>query len=232
MATNQTRLTHRSAAAVLAGLAGSAAALAIAPVQLPDGYSWLSMTTSESAAQRIDGAWLARLGFVAFGLSVAVLARHRVQMWGLWSARFHTSFGVFMVAAAAFSTRAWDPAVGFDPTEDVLHSVTATAMGFAFAAGIVAALVQARRQMSSRPMVFDVVAVAASVVIPLGMTAWPGVDGALQRLMFAVAYAWYAVEAVRGRSAAGWTKVPSGRSFAPGRYPSNEQCWNQRSIDP
>ena len=36
----------------------------------------------------------------------------------------------------------------------------------------------------------------ASVVLPLGMTVLPQLDEVLQRLMFAVAYAWYAREAV------------------------------------
>ena len=54
-----------------------------------------------------------------------------------------------------------------------------------------------RHRSRSRNRVLDVVAVGASVAVPLVMSAWPEGDGALQRAMFAVAYAWYAVEAVR-----------------------------------
>jgi hypothetical protein len=71
---------------VLACLAASAAALAVAPILMPTSYSWVAHTTSESAAQGVPGAWLARLGFVTFGfavLAVAGLARH---LWGrLWT---------------------------------------------------------------------------------------------------------------------------------------------------
>jgi len=56
--------------AVLAGLGASAAALAAAPALMPASYSWISDTTSQSAAQGLSGAWLARLGFVLLGLSV------------------------------------------------------------------------------------------------------------------------------------------------------------------
>ena len=70
------------AAAVMSGLAASAAALAMAPALMPAGYSWVSQTTSESAAQGLSGAWLARLGFLLFGLSVLLLADVDRRGWG------------------------------------------------------------------------------------------------------------------------------------------------------
>jgi Protein of unknown function (DUF998) len=122
---------------VLAGLGTSAAALAAAPALMPPGYSGVSHTTSESAAQGVDGAWLARTGFVLFGLSVILLATSRRQRWGSWATALHAGFGALLIA------------------------------------------------------------VAASVAVPLGMAAQPDVEGELQRLMFVVAYAWYGAEAVR-----------------------------------
>lgn len=104
-----------TAAGIVAGLSASALILALAPVLMPTGYSWVSHTTSESAAQGVAGAWLARCGSLLFGFSVS----------------------------------GWP-------------------------------------------------AVLASVLLPLGMAALPVAAGALQRGMFAVAYAWYATEAVRG----------------------------------
>jgi len=41
------------------------------------------------------------------------------------------------------------------------------------------------------------VAIGASIVVPLAMSVWPDIDGVLQRVMFAVAYGWYAAEAGR-----------------------------------
>jgi hypothetical protein len=80
-------------------------------------------------------------------------------------------------------------------TEDLLHSVAATGMGFAFALGVVAAMLW-QGDLPRRWRLLDVAAVAASVVIPLGMAAIPEAQGLLQRVMFAVAYVWYAGEAV------------------------------------
>lgn len=48
----------------------SVLALLFAPSQMPASYDWVQHTTSESAAQGIEGAWVARLGFMLFGLVV------------------------------------------------------------------------------------------------------------------------------------------------------------------
>lgn len=180
---------------VLAGPAASAAALAIAPMLMPDGYSWISGTISESAAQGVDGAWMARLGLVLFGLSVLALVPLKVGSWGRVAAGFHAAFGAFMVAVAAFSHA--NPFGGpSDATEDLLHSIAASGMGFAFALGAIA-----RQLHQRRARLFDVVAVVASIVIPLSMLLWPEADGAVQRLMFATSYLWYGAEVLASRNA-------------------------------
>jgi hypothetical protein len=180
----------------LAGLACSAVATAAIPAVMPPAYSWVGQTTSEAAAQGLPGAWLSRLGFLLLGLSVLLLAAVRRPVWGSAGTWCHAGFGVFMTAAAAFSNRPWQPADTFDRTEDFLHSLSATAMGFAFAAGVVTAgLLRGDRDLRLR--ILDLLAVVASVGLPLGMSAAPATDGLLQRAMFAIAYVWYGVEAVR-----------------------------------
>jgi hypothetical protein len=176
-------------------LGGSAFALALAPLLMPDSYSWVSHTTSESAAQGVSGAWLARLGFLVFGLVVLWLAAFAGARWGRWGRLFHGMFGVLMAATAAFSHRPFEPGIMFDRTEDLLHSVTATAMGFAFAIGVVAVMVSRPGRLTSRHAL-DAAALVASVVIPLSMVAWSRNAGLLQRSMFLVAYLWYGTEAL------------------------------------
>lgn len=44
----------------------------------------------------------------------------------------------------------------------------------------------------------DVAAIGASAVLPMWMSLDETIDGALQRLMFTVAYLWYAREALQG----------------------------------
>jgi hypothetical protein len=184
----------------------AALCLAAAPLLMPAGYAWVRNTVSESAAQGLDGAWLGRIGLLAFGF--AVICTAVVNRWWNGGARAaHYAFGVLLIAAAAFSSQPADSSLPYVATEDVIHSVAATAMGFAFAGGV--ALVGYGRVVAGgRFAVLDVLALAASITIPLAMSAWDGSAGLFQRLMFAVAFGWYLAETIRrpattrGRAAA------------------------------
>lgn len=65
-----TDLSRRTAVGLL-GLA--LLALALAPLLLPAGYSVITHSVSESAAQGLEGGWLARSGLVMFGVAVVFL---------------------------------------------------------------------------------------------------------------------------------------------------------------
>ncbi|MCO5317446.1 MAG: DUF998 domain-containing protein [Microthrixaceae bacterium] len=182
--------------AIVAMLVSSVALLLLAPLVLDESYSWVRHTTSEAAAQGVTGAWMTRAGFALFGLAVIWLAVRRGLCWGQPATGLHALFGACMVAVAAFSLRSWQPGVPFDATEDMLHSIAATLMGFAFAFGVVAVGLRRGRAPGSR--VLDVGAVTASVLLPLWMVAAPDHAGMLQRLMFAIAYLWYGTEAITG----------------------------------
>jgi hypothetical protein len=166
----------------------------MAPALLPGNYSWVEHTTSEAAAQGVEGAWLARLGFLLFGFAVLLLAATLLRGASWLSRALITAFGVMMIAAAAFSHRSWQNEVPFDAFEDGLHSVAATALGFAFAFAVLArSFGRPRTQLGRRWL--DAAAVISSVAIPIAMTAMPAIDGLLQRAMFLAAYVWFGVEA-------------------------------------
>jgi hypothetical protein len=184
----------RTTAAILSLLLLSAAALLTAPWLMPPGYSWLTHTTSESAAQALEGAWLARLGFILFGLAVVWLASFKVPVWARTAVWFHLAFGVCMVGTAAFSHAPWLEGIPFDPVEDFLHSLTATVMGFAFAFGVVVRFLQ-REKRDRVGRLLDVTAVAAATILPILMATQPEIIGLLQRTMFSIAYIWYGREA-------------------------------------
>jgi hypothetical protein len=197
-------VAHPGGAAV-AALVVSATALALAPLLMPDSYSWVAHTTSESAAQGIEGAWLARAGLFTFGAGVILIVLVARDRWGGVGAVLHASFGVLMLAAGAFAARPWDRELAYSPFEDLVHSVAATAMGFAFAFGVAAVAVVGWRRRGRRRLL-DVGGVVASVAIPLAMVGVQEWAGALQRLMFLVAYAWYGMESrppARSRVVAG-----------------------------
>lgn len=188
---------HRFAAwGVLVCLASSALTLALAPLLMPDSYSWIANSTSESAAQGVDGAWLARMGFLLLGFGVLWLATLGPLAWRRSATALHMAFGVSLIANAAFATRSWDASAQFDGTEDLLHSLASAATGFAFTLGVLAVLLRRAREQS-RPWIVEMLAITVVVVLLFGMGIWDDAEGVLQRGIFLTAYVWYGIEAWR-----------------------------------
>jgi len=193
-------LLQTSSLVALAMLAASAIALFLAPLLMPSSYSWVVNTTSESAAQGVEGAWLARIGLALFGLAVLAIWRVVADRWGRGGRIALASFGVLMLVTAVFSVRPWGEGAVYNEFEDLIHSLAATVMGFAFALGVFAVAVK-RSAVTMPRRALDALAVLSSIAIPLSMMQWPGQAGLLQRLMFGIAYGWFAMEAVRPRDA-------------------------------
>lgn len=185
-------VTWRRLSLVIALLAASAICFAVAPALMPDSYSVIEHSVSESAAQGVEGAWLARLGFLLFGFGVLTLATLTGRRWGRSGRVVHRVYGVSMIGAAAFAHMPWED-VPYDRFEDLLHSVAATGMGFAFTLGV---LFVTLRRGSVPVRIFDVLAIAAAVVIPVVMFNVVGIAGVVQRVMFVIGYLWYGMEAV------------------------------------
>ena len=176
-------------------LIGSAFCVYLAPVEMSEGYSWLSNSISESAAQGLQHAWIARLGFLFFGLAILWLALYRRPIWARGVFCMQLTFALFMLGTATFSHKPWVSGVSFDPVEDLLHSITATGMGFAVSLGVVVRFLQ-RDKNKFLQRSYDVAAIlAATVLTPIGIML-PSSAGLLQRVMFGVAYLWFVHEAV------------------------------------
>lgn len=173
-----------AATIILALLATSLVAVAIAPALMPDSYSWMEHAVSESAAQGVERAWVARLGFLLLGFAVLLLAGKAGRRWGVWGRSVHRVYGISMIAAAAFAHSPWED-VPFDEFEDSLHSIAASAVGFSFTVGVL--IVSFRRGPAARPTrVFDKAAVIAALVLPMVMFNVTGIAGVVQRVLFLI----------------------------------------------
>jgi hypothetical protein len=196
---------RRPGAFVVVGLLTlSAVAVAVAPLALPAGYVWCRHSVSEAAAQATSGAWVARLGLLAFGGGVLALAGTAKSVWPKAATWSLSTFGVALLATAAFSHLPWLPDLPYDPVEDALHSFAATAMGFAFVVGVMARAWSRGGAWGGRGG--DLLALLAAIVAPLVMVVAPEVGGLAQRTMFAVAYLWFGREVLgvaRGSRAGG-----------------------------
>ncbi|HOC14569.1 MAG TPA: DUF998 domain-containing protein [Propionicimonas sp.] len=180
----------------LLGLGVAALLLGIAPAFLApgEGYSWIVQTTSESAAQGASGAWVARLGFVTWGLTVLWFVADRSRLAQPVPRVALRMFGVLLMVVAACSHRHWLPSVPFDPVEDQLHSIAASLMGFVFVLALLALALSRSRPKGLR--LLNAVGAVASIVLPALMAVLPEWAGLLQRSMFAIAFVWFGVQIV------------------------------------
>ncbi|MDH3299441.1 MAG: DUF998 domain-containing protein [Acidimicrobiia bacterium] len=173
---------------------GALGAFAIAPTLIPESFSWIEHGISESAAQGIDGAWLARLGLILYGLAVVWLVGLRHATWGPPATALFALFGGSMFGVAAFAAKPWEADAAFVESEDLLHSVFASTAGFAFVVGTLT-LIVARRHRSILAAIPDWVAFLVAAVVPL--TGSTSMWGAFQRLMFLTTALWFIREASR-----------------------------------
>lgn len=181
--------------AVIPLLLASAALVVLAAWAMPEGYSWLVLSISESAAQAQQNGWIARLSFLCFGSAVLLLCIAMRGRWPRLTYWCHLVFAAAMFGAAAFSHSPWQPGAPNDPTEDLLHSVFASGMGFAFCAGVVARFLQ-RGAAAPFGRSLDIAALLVATALPMLLAASSSVGGLMQRVMFAVAYLWYGREAL------------------------------------
>jgi Protein of unknown function (DUF998) len=170
---------------VAAGIGAFVTAAAVAPWLSHPDYSSVAHTTSELAGQNMPNAWIMRAGFIGFGGGTALAALWRRRSMPAVAAAL-LLFGLCMVAAAIWSHLPIDPALGGNHDEDSAHSVAASAMGAAFAAAVALHWWQTRGAQRW----LDAIALAAATLLPMAMLALPAVDGALQRLMFAISFVW------------------------------------------
>lgn len=168
--------------------------IAIAPLLLGPDYDPVRHSISESAAQQTPMAWAARLGLFLSGLGVLAAVIVRARSWGIAATIAMTLFGLFWSATAVFSTRSWITMQPFDELEDALHSVLATSMAVIVVGAIALQFVQP--PLSTARRLGAGCLLLASSLMPLAAVLLPETAGVWQRIMFAVAYAWFGAELI------------------------------------
>ena len=190
-----TRRPMFAAVVVGAVFLASCLCLAVAPLLMPGSYSPVTMAISDTAAQGVPHAWVARLGFLLSAAAIVLLARSRARTWGPWGRALHTLYAGFVVALAVFSQKPWAGGP-FNEIENLTHSILAPVAGVAFTAGVL--VVSMRRAPRDRlARLLDAVTIGAMLVLPVIMLGVSGLDGASQRTAVAIGYLWYGFETLR-----------------------------------
>lgn len=200
-----TACVRRLALVVIPLLLLSAVLVVVAAWAMPETYSWRLLSISESAAQGQLHGWIARLAFICFGAAVLLLSLSMRGYWPRLTYWCHLIFAAAMFGAAAFSHSPWQPGVPNDWIEDLLHSLCATSMGFAFCVGVAARFFQ-RGSNARMGRSLDTLALLLATLLPLLLALSFEVGGLMQRVMFAVAYLWFGREA---SICLGWVDEPT-----------------------
>jgi hypothetical protein len=167
--------------------------LAVAPLFIPDTYSPIEHTISESGAQGIPGAWVERFGVFLAACAVLVMTFYPGPTWSRAAQHWLRVYSFAVVMLAVFPESPWDGGT-HDETIARMHTVMGVAGAVSFVMGVV--VVSSSRQRSRRARRYDALVVVAVVLVPQLMLLGP-LDGILQRLMVAVGYGWLFLECKR-----------------------------------
>lgn len=178
-------------------LAASALLVLLAPRAMPRSYSWISNTISESAAQGVPRAWIARSGFVGLGSGAVLASLACSDFWGVAGSILVGAFGVLIMCTAWVSEKPWVAGVAYDINQARLHSIAAGTAGVLYTCGVVVVLLAD----DAAPLwlrAVTLVAALSAVVLPVAMALQPRRAGMYQRAMFGLCYAWLLLEVSRG----------------------------------
>ncbi len=165
----------------------------IAPVFLHDGYSALSNSISESAAQNVPTAWIARSALFASGAGTLGVVVLKARIWGRTVATSFAAFGTLWIVSSIFSTKSWVIGTPYNDVENVIHSYAASAMAIVVLGALVLAF--SRKPVRLLDRALAIMLAATATFLPLTSLLAPEFGGIFQRLMFLYTYFWFVRQA-------------------------------------
>ena len=174
-------------------LAASLSLLAVAPFFVPDTYSPIAHTISESGGQGVPGAWVERSGVILAAGAVLVMTMHTGPTWSRTASRWIRLFSAALLVLALFPESPWHGG-SHDATVAMMHTVGGVVGAVSFTLGVVTVSLSSRRGWGAR--LYDGLMVSALISIPQVMLV-STVDGILQRLMVILGYGWLFLECRR-----------------------------------
>ena len=165
--------------------------LIAAHLAAPEAYHWQQHTISQLAAQAYADAWIMRLGFIGFGVLVQIAGVARMRLTPrLWYRELPIMlYGLAILLAGIFSTEPFIEGVPFSAGEARLHSLFATSAGVMLT---LATLLYALTDAPASRRTVHWIALALITLISFLFGSLPAIGGLLQRLLWAVGFAWLA----------------------------------------
>lgn len=188
----------RTAQSSIAGFVTAAVLILIAPAFLTDGYSFVSHSISESAAQGLPTGWIARTALILSGLAVLGTVWVRRSQWSVTTTLSFCAFGALWIVTGFFSTRSWVTTAPFDALHHAIHSVAASSMAILVLGAL--ALAFTRQPLAKVDRLLAGALAFVATFLPLATLLIPDLGGIFQRLMFFFTYFWFTREAAKAGS--------------------------------
>lgn len=174
---------------VRAAIGWLVATLVVAHLLAAPNYSIVSNTLYELGAQTAEFAWIARLGFIGFGV---LLAWHYsgdlVHVQRFWAqAILLLLYGSSIALTGMFSTAPIEGGVTFSEPEAILHSMFAALAGVCLSLSILMSAWQTPSTEDRRRHVFALVFVVGTSVVYALLPEYQGIS---QRLLWAGGLWW------------------------------------------
>lgn len=160
---------------MLAALAG--------PLYTVQGYSAVANLISELAAQNTPRNFLMAGAFVALGAAIVADGARTFHP----SLAPFVAFGFFMALAGLFGHKPINADLPYLPWAHTVHGALATLAGISIS---VAFIWQATRQRHAAQRVLAAILAILCFALPMAMLSLPGFQGAIQRLMYVLVFAW------------------------------------------
>ena len=165
------------------GIAIFVLAVIAGPLYTVQGYSAVGNLISELAAQNTPRNFLMSGAFVALGAAIVAdgARTHHASV-----APF-LAFGFFMALAGLFGHKPINPDLPYLAWAHTVHGALATTAGISIS---VAFIWQAIRQRHATQRVVAAVLATLCFALPMAMLWLPEFQGAIQRLMYVLVFAW------------------------------------------
>lgn len=157
-------------------------------------YNWMQNTVSDLAAQGLKYQWIMQTGFIGFGvlLNIGFVQKFIATQKVSYPDLLIMLYGLAILLSGFFSTEPFIQGVSYSVQESSLHSLFATAAGFAFTIGIFYRLVTASTLGEKwLHAVFFLLVMGTSLLFGLSENGLlPIAKGIIQRSLYLVSFIW------------------------------------------
>ncbi|QUH26203.1 DUF998 domain-containing protein [Serpentinicella alkaliphila] len=158
----------------------------ILPFYGAEGYEIAKNTTSQLGAQNTPNSWIMNVTFCILGIGTIVEAHIHLKRYWVHKILL-TLFGLGLISTGIFQHAPIIDGIPYSLTEDKLHSLAASVVGFSFT---MFAFSTAFIEKNNKRRILAIIKGLISIFLSILMFQVTDYTGIWQRIMFITAFAW------------------------------------------